>query len=53
MTPYYSVNSESFLFLFLFLMQIPDLNFDCPGMHFKEASNLKMAILNKHMASYI
>ena len=41
-----------FFLLLFFEMQVPDLGFDCRGIHFKKASAPVMAILNKHIASH-
>ena len=41
-----------FFLLLFFEIQVPDLGFDCRGIHFKEASTPVMAILNKHIASH-
>lgn len=48
----YSVSQDSGFFLFCFsyfVMQLPDLRFDCQGISFKEASSSKMAIWKNTM----
>ena len=43
----YSVSFDSWFFFFV--MQVPDLSFDCLRIHFKESSTSKAAISNKHI----
>lgn len=41
MSGYMLVYCKSWKFGFLFVMQMIDLSFDCPGIHFKEESAFK------------